>query len=261
MNLDELIQKIPRNILALIVLAGAIFFFVYNNPLRDECEIQSDIFARKTAEILTGVRKNKKIQYPLLYYSQSSCKLGNSIGACSDYFDQLKTIARELRSVSTKCQIRYSAEHDELLKALSSAVYIMPLTAWGSKPPEGLADRAGWLTDDHLHTFCYLKKVFTDLAGEEELLKIRNRVYNQYPDRWADNTNFDNIIDKNSPKSDDLSVLGEKKDDEKKKVDIEKIIDENRPRALKSASNPKGSLNSQQVYERSLFSIRCDLYM
>ena len=107
----------------------------------------------------------------------------------------------------------------------------MALVAWGEKPPAGLAERLGWLTVPHMQTFCYLKRTFIEIAGEENFAALREKVYREYPDNW----------DENKP--------------------IEDRLPEDRPRAYKTPNNMTGSLSAADVYQRSIFSIKCDLYM
>lgn len=231
MGLDQVIEKIPKPILVGGVLVLALVFFIMTDPLRDECEIQKTLFEKNTEGLLSPAKMHKKIQYPKIDYWLNSCRFGNSIGACDDYLNGLKAVATELKSFSVKCQLKYLETNETYLEPFKNALKILPLLAWGEKPPEGPSARLGWLSEPHLRTFCALKSNYINLAGEEEFLKIRNSVYLEYPDNWSD------------------------------KVPIDARTPENRPKALKTALNPEGSLSQQQVYERSLFSMRCDLYL
>ena len=85
--------------------------------------------------------------------------------------------------------------------------------------------------------FCHLKRSYIAIVGEEVYIANRNAVYLEYPDEWSASTTSSN---------------GAEADDRKP---------EDRPLAMKSALNPKGKLSSKEVFERSLFSIRCDLYL
>lgn len=238
MDINELAQKIPRPLLVGVILIVAIVFFVYNDPLRDECEIQTSIFKKKTEGILSATKKNKKTQFAQLNYWSQRCKEGNSIGACEDYLEGLRFVVSELREVHDNCQVKYGIEEPQFVKQVQQAIQIMALVAWGEKPPSGLGDRAGWLIESQLKTFCYMKKTLILLAGDEYFKSLREKVYREYPDK-----------------------LPELKEGELEKVDIKNFTSENRPRAYKTAANPSGSLTKEQIYERSIFSVRCDLYM
>lgn len=231
MDFNQLIQKIPKPILVIVVLTLSIVVFVYNEPLRDECEIQASVFDRRTRGLLSKVKKNDKIQYPQLNYWKDRCKEGNSVGSCNDYIEGLRTVTKELKLMGDKCQIDYSQKNEDFASLLASGLKIMALVAWGEKPPAGLAERLGWLNISNMQTFCYLKRSFLLIAGEENFLALREQVFREYPDNWPE------------------------------KLDIENRLPENRPRAYKTEANMTGTLSFNQVFERSIFSIKCDLYM
>ncbi len=220
----------------LVVLVCAIGIFVYNDPLRDECTVQSKIFERNTKGILSAIRTNKKIQFSKIKPLRELCREGNSIGACSDYFEALRTIANELKVFNSKCQVKYATEHEVVVAEIGSALKTMALVAWGVKPPASISERAGWLTEPEIKTFCSLKKYYSNMVSEEDFVNLRNGIYLDFPDAWPEVENSkDGDVDLRKP--------------------------EDRPRALKSAANPKGSFDARKIFEHSLFSVRCDLYL
>lgn len=231
MDLNQLIQKIPKPILVLGVLIISIVLFMVNDPLRDECEIQAFVFDNKMKGILTSSKMNGKTQFPKMIYWRDRCKDGNSIGSCSDYLDGLKIMSKELKLMNDKCQVAYSQKNEEFAIYVSRALQIMALVAWGEKPPDSVAERLGWLNLAQMQTFCYLKRTFLLIGEEENFLTLREKVYKEFPDNWPE------------------------------KLDAENRLPENRPRAYKTAINPSGTLGFEQIYQRSIFSIRCDLYM
>ena len=233
--MNRLLEKIPRPLLVGIVLAIAIGLFVLNDPLRDECAVQAKIFERNTKGILSAVRTNKKIQFAKIRPMRDLCREGNSIGACADYFGALRTVSGELKVFSEKCQKKYAVDHESTVAEIGSALKTMALVAWGEKPPASISERAGWLTEPDLRSFCSLKKSYLNLAGEEEFVGLRNGIYRDYPDAWPDSASENGDADARTA--------------------------ENRPRALKTTSNLKGHFDTQKIFEHSLFSIRCDLYL
>lgn len=252
MALDDVIQKIPRPVLVLSVLALAVFLFVYNDPLKDECGIQITNFKKSTQGLLFPEKIKGKIQYPQINYWRDRCKEGNSIGSCEDYLEGLRVTARELKNVTPQCHLRLKEANPGIVSQLSLAVRIISLVAWGEKPPAGLSERMGWLNESHLRTFCYLKKIYTDLDGEEKFLALREKVYREYPGDWPDKFDVNQLVQSNSVPT---------ARDPRPEVDVSKLIADNRPRAYKTAQNPSGQFTKEQIFERSLFSIRCDLYM
>ncbi|MFZ3231927.1 MAG: hypothetical protein WA160_17095 [Pseudobdellovibrio sp.] len=252
MNLSQFISKIPKPILVLGVLFLALLAIVLLNPMRDECEIKTNLFLKQMAGVINSVRVKSKqgaqeqtkgiIQFAQISYWKDRCQQGNSIGACEDYFNGLKKIVTALIVLPEQCQIKLIEKNELFLKYLSDGIQIMSLVAWGEKPPAGAAERAGWLTEVDLRTFCGLQKEFLMLAGDDELQALKDRVYHQYPEA----------------RSDKLMQEIEKKSDEKMDESLRDPV--NRPLALKTVQNPAGTLEKKQIFERSLFSIRCDLY-
>lgn len=232
MDINQLIQKAPKPLLVIIVLCAAIALFVYNDPLKNECEVQASVFDKRTSGLLTKTMIGNKTQFAQIKnYLSVRCKEGNSMGACYEYLEALRVVVRELRSMSDKCQIEYGVNHENFLPQISNALQIIALVAWGEKPPAGLKERLGWLEPAQIKTFCYLKQFFIQMAGDENYLALRNKVYREFPDAWAENTS------------------------------IEDRTPENRPRAMKSESNPSGKLTEGDIYQRSIFSMNCNSYM
>lgn len=172
-----------------------------------------------------------KTQFPQLEYWKERCKEGNSIGSCNDYFVGLRSLVQEMRLVHDKCLLKYSQDNENFSYLLSQGLQIMALVAWGEKPPGGPGERLGWLTTTHLQTFCYLKRTFIMISDEQTFEALKAKVYREYPDNWPES------------------------------AAVEDRVDEKRPRAFKSQTNPTGSLKAEDIYARSLFSVRCDLYM
>ena len=227
----NLVAKTPRPLLVFIVLAAALVFIISQNPLSDGCEVEISNFGREVRGILTGYKNNqKKIQYAQINYAREQCKEGNSQGSCEDYFKAVKRVADATRVVSPKCYIKLKEEYKDLTNALATGIKIMALAAWGDKPPEGIGQRMGWLTEGDIFAFCRSKNGLVALTSLEEYKGLRASVYREFPDRWPE------------------------------KEPLETRAAMPRPRALMSATNVKGTLKESEVYERSLFSLRCDLY-
>lgn len=234
-KLDDVIAnavaKMPRPLLVFLVLAGALGFIISQNPLSDGCEVEINNFGREVRGILTGYKTAKqKIQFAQLSYAREQCKVGNSQGSCEDYFKGVKRVADATRVVSPKCYIKLKEEYKDLTNALAMGIRIMALAAWGEKPPEGIGQRMGWLTEGDIYGFCRAKNGLVQLTSLEEYKVLRASVYREFPDRWPEN------------------------------LPLESRAEMPRPRALLSTTNVKGSLKESDVYERSLFSLRCDLY-
>lgn len=232
MDINQVIQKVPKPVLVLAVLCIALGLFVYNDPLKNECEVQAAVFEKRVSGLLISTKLGKRTQFSQIKnYLSARCKEGNSMGACYEYLEALRVVVRELRAMSDKCQVEYSIKNENFLPQISNALQIIALVAWGDKPPAGLKERLGWLEPSQIQTFCYLKQFFIQMSDEETYLKLRSKVYREFPDAWSENTSID-----------DRTA-------------------ENRPRAMKSESNPSGKLTEGDIYQRSIFSMNCNSYM
>jgi hypothetical protein len=232
-QLDDALAKIPRPLLVFIVLAGALALIVSQNPLSDGCEVEVTNFNRDVRGILKGYvmnNKNKTTQYAKIEFMKEQCVTGNNQGSCEDYFKSIKRVADATKVISEKCHIKLKEAFPQLVPSLVDGVKIMALAAWTDKPPAGIGQRLGWLTESDVFGFCRAKNAITQLSSVEAFKAFRASVYKEFPDRWPE-----------------------------RMAEADKAVSP-RPRALKSAENPAGSLTEPEVYERSLFSLRCDLY-
>lgn len=232
MNLAQTISKIPKPALVFGILAIALLVIVFQNPLRDECEVKAEIFLKSMRGMASSGRMKAKIQFAQLGFWRDRCRDGNSAGACEDYFIGLKKMSSALKIFPAKCYPTFVENESNawFVNSIAQALRTYALLAWAEKPPVGPAERLGWLTESELNTFCSLKKTYIEATDEERFAELRSSVYQQFPDAWPDT------------------------------VPEDSRLPENRPMALKTTANPQGTLNKNEIFERSLFSIRCDLY-
>jgi hypothetical protein len=231
-SLDDIVQKIPRPILVIGVLVTALGLIISQNPLQDGCDVQLTNFSRVVRGILTGYKTQKKLtQFAQIENFKSLCREGNSQGACENYYLALKKMTDGLKMIDDKCIPKLVENYENMNVVISNAIQIMALNAWGEKPPASVSERMGWLAESQIFTFCRLKAQFVRLSSEEDYKKLRAKTYAEFPDAW--------------PESVSLSQRAELP----------------RPTALRSATNTKGSLVEEEVFKRSLFSLRCDLYL
>lgn len=231
-QIDELIQKIPRPVLVLGVLGLGLLFIVSQNPLQDGCTVEVENFNRNVKGVLVGFKNKKgKTQLPTIDAYKDLCKEGNSPGACENYYENLRKVTDSLRLTDEKCTLKLREENPQIIKVLSQGIQIMALNAWGERPPAGINERLGWLAQNDVYTFCRLRAQLVRFSDEEAYKLLRQKTYKEFPDAWPES------------------------------ISLQKRIDLPRPRAFLSLSNPKGTLSEDEVFKRSLFSLRCDLYL
>lgn len=236
-ELDDIIAKIPKPVLVGTVLILALAFIVSQNPMSDGCEVEVENFTQQVRGILIGYKTSKqKIQFAQLGFMKDQCVQGNSQGSCEDYFKALKKVADALTVISPKCNPKlieaYPTEEGKvgIVGNLATGIKIMALAAWGDHAPESISQRLGWLNESDIYGFCRMKNKLVQMTSDEEFQGLRMSVYNEFPDAWPES------------------------------IPLEKRSEVPRPRAFKSASNPSGKLLEKDIYPRSLFSLRCDLY-
>lgn len=229
---QEIIEKVPRPILVIGILAIALALIVYSNPLQDGCDVQVTNFTRVVRGVLTGFKnKSQRTQFAQIESFKTLCREGNSQGSCENYYDGLKKITDGLKLVDDKCVPKLNESFENLQKVLSNGIQIMALNAWGEQPPAGTSERMGWLVESDIYTFCRLKTQLIRTVSDEEYKSLRARTYAEFPEAWTDS------------------------------ITIAQRSEVRRPMALKSEANPKGSLVEEEIFKRSLFSLRCDLYL
>lgn len=225
--MEDIIRNLPKPLLALIVLVIAAIFFMVANPPHTICDTQSEVFkeAQKGNIFPNQVQvKNVKQKIPAqINQVKEGCQLGNSAGACYDYFTALKNIAVDIGKSSSEC-MGTLIEIPEAKKAIVDGIEVMARLAWGHQPPELGPSRFGWLQDSEVAVFCRLKNIYIRGVGEDSWTQLRRNVYSKLPG--------ENIIRTDEP---------------------EQIVKE--PKAATAV------MTEEDIWARSLFSARCESYL
>lgn len=225
--MDKFIESLPKPVLVLLVLVVAIVVFMIISPPHSICDTQAAAF--KEVQIgnlfdrVETVKRTKRTIPGTLAKAKSSCQLGNSAGSCYEYFAALREIARGVSNASPQCMgTLFSIK--EVSEALNDGVELMVRLAWGVKPPEIGIDRFGWMQEADLAIFCHLKNVYVRSKGEEAWATLRKKIATKLP-------------------GEEVVATGE---------------------AGLFAVEPRSAaeiLNEQDIWDRSLFSIRCENFM
>jgi hypothetical protein len=96
--------------------------------------------------------------------------------------------------------------------------------AWGAKAPEIGPEKVGWMQDSDLNVFCRLKSVFIWANGEEAWDSLRLKVFQKLP-------------------AEELPV-----------------VDSSMEGSGAQARKALEIMTPLEVYERSLFSVKCDSF-
>ncbi|HWU45110.1 MAG TPA: hypothetical protein VN132_16770 [Bdellovibrio sp.] len=159
---------------------------------------------------------------PSIGRAKEACQVGNSSGSCYEYFSLLKNIASEVGKASSECTAQVYAVK-EVNTALTDGIEMMARLAWGVKPPEPGPERTGWLQEAEMSTFCRLKSIYIRANGEEAWNALRSRIFSKLPGEEL-------------PVATDPAV------------------------AAREPRKATAMFSEIDIFNRSIFSVRCDVY-
>lgn len=178
--MENFIKSLPKPVLAMLVIAAALIFFVLNDPPHTVCQVQADNFRDALKGDLFPATVNKNKIPPIIDRAQEACQLGNSSGSCLEYFNILRKTARDLKNFSSECMSEL-AGIPEVRRALTEGATLMAKMAWGSQAPEQGMARFGWLQESEIGLFCLMKDVYSQSFGEEAWKTLRGNIYKELP--------------------------------------------------------------------------------
>lgn len=175
-----MLNHLPRPILVFLILAAGIgLFFVIQEP-HSVCNSQLVIF-RESQQGQIFPRTTATSQRPALYPRLvENCKIGNSSGACYELFSLLKKLNQDLRGGPQEC-LKPFGQLTEVKRALKESTQLMIQLAWGERPPDAGLEKYNWFETPDLVLFCRLKDLNLKIYGEEEWVQLRQGTYNKLP--------------------------------------------------------------------------------
>jgi hypothetical protein len=151
-----------------------------------------------------------------------TCRAGNSPGACYELFATLKRVLRDVDAAPNQC-LSEMGDIEGLRPAMMASLELLVQLAWGVQPPEPGLSKYGWLETSDLALFCKLKRRALQIFGEEAFEQLRLKVQSKLPGEL------------------DLDQDPLCADCKKRRAAIE-------------------TLSNEEIWVRSLFSVRCDQY-
>lgn len=220
--MENFINSLPKPVLVFGAISLGIFIFMIYSPPHTVCDTQaSSLRESQVGNIFPSTVKKNKIP-PVLAKHKESCQLGNSAGSCYEYFMVLKKVADDVSKASSECTTELF-DINEVKAALNDGIEMMVRLAWGVKPPEPGMERFGWLQDADIAIFCRLKGVYIRAKGEPAWVEFRKKVYEKLPGEEV------------AVSSDPTQVMVE-------------------------ARKATALMQEQDIWSRSLFSVRCEGY-
>lgn len=235
-SLDDLVMKAPRPLIVFIILALSVGALMYLKPMHFGCDAQVSNFSLNVSGYLTNLKNDdKSTTVAQIVAYKDFCKKGNTQGACARYLSALQKISSAFVSLEDRClpELVEDEKFVNLKIQISDAMKILSLLAWGESPPESPANKLGWLSQTEVYTFCRFQNILKELISESEYKEYEESILREFPARWPDKY------------KDEMSGVPE---------------DIRRPTAYKWAGNPSGTMNRDEVRQRSLLSLRCDAY-
>lgn len=221
--MEQIISNLPKPVLALLAIIGAIGFLYLVDPPKTVCDIEVE--AQRTAldGFLYAVKtKDKQTFPPVINAQKESCQMGGSAGACLEYFETLKKVISTIQNGTLECRKQlYSVS--EVKRSLEDALEVMVRMAWGVTPPQPNLDRFGWFKESELAFFCRLKGAVQMGLGDSGLDQLRLKISQKLP--------------------------GES--------DVDLLAAPNEKAQVRTAPQV---FSEEEIWNRSVFSVRCDLY-
>lgn len=220
--MENFINSLPKSVLAFLAIAVGIGVFMLINPPHTVCDSQAEVFRElQKGNLFASEYKKSKIP-PTILKAKEACQLGNSAGSCYEYFMSLKKVADGMAKASSECTAQLF-DMSEVKSALNDGVELMVRLAWGIKPPEPGLERFGWMQEADLATFCRLRSIYIRAQGEEAWIDVRKKIATKLPGEAPS-------------ESSDPSV------------------------ALAEPRKASEILSEEDIWNRSLFSVRCEVF-
>jgi hypothetical protein len=172
-----MLDNIPKPVLVFFVIAIGIVLIVFLQEPHTVCHSQIEQATKNLrGQIFPSKGKSMALapKYPKF---RESCKIGNSPGACFEYFQVLKKVANEFNAISYECAGDF-AQVPAVQKSITEGLDLIAMLAWGEQPPEV---KTGWLESPDLVLFCKLKELYLNAFGSEQFAEFRNYVIAKLP--------------------------------------------------------------------------------
>jgi len=175
-----MLNQIPRPLLVFLVFAIGIGAFFFIREPHTVCNSQL-LILKESQQGRLFPRVTKNAQRSALYPRLvENCKTGNSPGSCYEFFTLLRKLNQALLGSPQECLVPFG-EVPEIQKALKEGVQLMIQLAWGEKPPAAGLAKFNWMETSDLVLYCRLKQLNLQIYGEENWQNLRLATYKKLP--------------------------------------------------------------------------------
>lgn len=174
-------QLQPQWFIAMLIILMTILLLLLLDPPHSACQSQLQLLRDSQQAFLFGVKSRLSPSTPRIQESNLRCRLGNSQGACHEWFEGYRALIADLTKIPQECEseaITISAVRLALIKGLE----LMSQLAWGgSKPPESYLTKYNWFESPDISVFCGLKQQAQRFLGAEPANNLRETVLKGLP--------------------------------------------------------------------------------
>ena len=172
------IYKLPKAVLAFLVISGAIIFILLNDPPHTFCDTQLEHFKSLQKGVLYKDSKDFHEEKSKLNRKQQTCQETRAPGACYEYFSELKKLLKDFRVLSLQCKSIIFSE-TKVKSALSSALTLITAIAWREEVLKGQVSKYYWLNQSDMYLFCDIKNKYMQYYGMPNYEKLEKNIINQ----------------------------------------------------------------------------------
>lgn len=159
----DVINKIPRPLLVILILALASLFIMIGDPPKSACDAQLEVILKSQAGRLNSLRGRVN---SLWVRTAKYCKETKTLGGCSEFHDTVREALRDIKSAPVECIPKLIAE-DWIQKVLIDSLLLMVSIAWGENLPEIGNSTFNWMGPSELALFCDLQNNIRRSFDEE----------------------------------------------------------------------------------------------
>ena len=162
------LYKIPKFLLASLIIIGAIIVILLNDPPHTLCDTQVEHFTalQKNRGVYNKTRLRKK--YKL-------CEKEQAPGVCYEYFAILKKLLKDFNVLSDECTTLVYSKPD-VKSTLSQALTLMTTLAWREEVLTGQVSKYNWLNRSDLFLFCNIKRKYVMYYGQKNYKALENQI-------------------------------------------------------------------------------------
>lgn len=160
------IYKLPRALLASLLIGGGIIYLLMTDPPHSICDTQLENFSSKASSRLNS----KKI----------TCQSEGGPGSCYEYFAEIRGLFQDFKLVSEDCApLLYSQA--QIRQTLAGALTLMTALAWREEALSGKVSKYNWLGSADMSLFCKVKQEYIFRYGREAYKALESQILSQLP--------------------------------------------------------------------------------